>query len=277
MGRFNRLQSILSKAISVLVILVSLALIIFVWIVQDDVSNSVVTIFTETDNIAQVMRNGIARVEPELLGLRDLIGQVETASEGIAQNITEEGIVPRLLPETAAEGLTASSQSLRDNFIAVYDLLEASANIFLALDKIPFVEIPENGLRTIATLSDSMEDILEQVESLKTNISDVRAETGVRISRLTGAAAFLGEKADQFLSDLIQIDSDLDAIQTSARRYQRLTPSVVFTAGVIFSLLSGWVVYSQVVMIIRSLKLDREKINAISENQDPPLGEDLGF
>jgi len=257
----NRLKSILSKAISVLVIMVNLALITFIWIVQDDLSNSVVIIFTETDNITQVLRNGIARVEPELLGLRDLIRQIEIDSQEIAQNVSEEGIIPRLLPETIAESLSTSSQSLQDNFIAVYDLLEASASIFLALDH-------ENGLRTIATLQDSMEDIIEQAESLKTNIGDVRTEKGARISRLTDGAAFLAEKVDQFLSDLNQIDRDLDTIQTSIRKYQRLTPPVILSSAILISLLSAWVVYSQVNIIYQSGNHNREKINDNSEHPE---------
>jgi DNA repair exonuclease SbcCD ATPase subunit len=269
----NRLKSILSKAISVLVIMVNLALITFIWIVQDDLSNSVVIIFTETDNITQVLRNGIARVEPELLGLRDLIRQIEIDSQEIAQNVSEEGIIPRLLPETIAESLSTSSQSLQDNFIAVYDLLEASASIFLALDHIPFIEIPENGLRTIATLQDSMEDIIEQAESLKTNIGDVRTEKGARISRLTDGAAFLAEKVDQFLSDLNQIDRDLDTIQTSIRKYQRLTPPVILSSAILISLLSAWVVYSQVNIIYQSGNHNREKINDNSEHPEHPPDE----
>jgi DNA repair exonuclease SbcCD ATPase subunit len=248
--------------------MVNLALITFIWIVQDDLSNSVVIIFTETDNITQVLRNGIARVEPELLGLRDLIRQIEIDSQEIAQNVSEEGIIPRLLPETIAESLSTSSQSLQDNFIAVYDLLEASASIFLALDQIPFIEIPENGLRTIATLQDSMEDIIEQAESLKTNIGDVRTEKGARISRLTDGAAFLAEKVDQFLSDLNQIDRDLDTIQTSIRKYQRLTPPVILSSAILISLLSAWVVYSQVNIIYQSGNHNREKINDNSEHPE---------
>jgi hypothetical protein len=273
MGTNNRVQSILYKTISILVILLNLALVMFVWIVQDDVSSSAVAVFTEVDNVAQVIRNGIARVEPEIRNLRRLIGEVETASEGIAQNVSEEGIILRLLPETVVDSLTASSHSLRDNFIAVYELLEATSDILLALDKIPFVEIPARGLTTVATLQENMEDIAGLVESLKDNIIDVRAETGARISQVTDAAAFLGAKADQFHADLLQIDTDLDTIQISVRKYQRLTPPVVLSSVIILSLLSGWVVYSQVAVILHSEKLFRQKSSNVSEHQEHPLDE----
>ena len=273
MGTNNRVQSILYKTISVLVILLNLALIMFVWIVQDDVSSSAVSIFAEVDNVAQVMRNGLTRVEPEIRNLRRLIGEVETASKGIAQNVSEEGIILRLLPETIVDSLTASSQSLRDNFIAVYELLEATSDILIALDKIPFVAIPERGLSTVTTLQVNLEEIAGQVESLKNNIIDVRAETGARISQVTNAAVFLGAKADQFHANLLQIDSDLDSIQISVRKYQRLTPPVVLSSVIIISLLSGWVVYSQVVIILRSEKLFRQTSSNVSEHQEPPLDE----
>jgi hypothetical protein len=273
MGTFLRVRSILSKVISVLVILLSLALTTFVWIIQDNVSSSAVAIFAEVDNISQFLRNGIARVEPEIRSLRLLIGQVETASEEIAQNISEDGIIARLLPQTLTDRLTNSSQALRDNFSAVYDLLAVTSDLLLALDSIPFVDIPEKGLSTIATLRGSMEELTGQVESLKENVSDVRAEAGTRISQVTDASAFLGAEVDQFRSDLSQINTDLEVIQISVRKYRRITPTVVITTGIILSLLSGWVIYSQVIMFLRTQKPDHENIPVISENRQMPLDE----
>jgi hypothetical protein len=272
MGVPNRVKSILFKTISVLVILLNLALITVVWIFQDDVSSSAVVIFTEVDNVTQVMRNGIARVEPEVRNLRRLTGQVESASEEIAQNVSDEGIILRLLPQTVVDSLTTSSQSLRENFIAVYDLLGATSDILLALDKIPFVEIPERGLSTVATLQVNLEAIAVQVETLKSNISDTRAEAGARISQVTDAAAFLGAEADQFNADLIDIDTDLDSIQINVRKYRRLAPPVILSSAIIFSLLSGWVVYSQVVMFSRSTNLNTQTIT-VSEHHEPQLEE----
>lgn len=273
MGTSNRVQPILFKSISVVVILLNLALITFVWIIQADVSSAAVEVLDKVDNVAQVMRNGIARVEPEIRNLRGLIGQVETASEEIAQNVSEEGIILRLLPETLTESLNESSQSLRENFIAVYDLLEATSDILLALDKVPFVEIPARGLSTISTLQETMEEIASQVETLVHNLNEAREETGARISQVTDAAAFLGAEADQFHADLIQIDTDLESIQISVRKYQRLTPPVIISFAIILSLLAGWIVYSQVVMFSRSEKLSRSTLSEISGDQALPLKE----
>lgn len=273
MGIFTRMRSILSKAISILVILLNLALITFVWIVQDDLSSSAVVIFAEVDNLAQVMRNVIARIEPEIGNMRDLVGDVEEVSEEIAQNVSEEGIIPRLLPQTVVDSLTTSSQSLRDNFIAVYDLLGATSDVLLALDAIPFVEMPERGLSTVATLQGSMEEFSGQVESLKNTVIDVRAKGGARISQVTDAAAFLGSAADNFLSDLIQIDTDLDTIQLSVREFQRLAPPMILSSAIILSLLASWVVYSQVLIMCRSASLTPEKTIDVSKQQEPPSEE----
>jgi len=271
MGTFVRVRSILSKAISILVILINVVLMTFVWIVQDDISSSVVVVFSEIDNLTQVMRSGIARVEPPISNLQQLFAQVETASSEIALNVSEEGIIPRLLPETIVESLAASSQSLRDNFTAVYDLLGATSDILLALDKMPFVEIPTRGLSTIETLQENMQEIVGQVEMLKSNINDVRGETSAKISRLTDAAIFLSTEVDQFNDDLIQIDSDLNSIQIRVRKYQRLTRPVVISSAIILSLISAWVVYSQLVMFSRSKELNHQKSNNILEHQEPQL------
>ena len=273
MDKCKRVRSILSKIISVLVILLSVAMVIFVWIVQGGLTSSAVAVFAEVDNIARVMRSGIARVEPELLTLRDLISQVEASSEEIAQNVSDEGVVLRLLPQSVNDSLTSTTQSLRDNFIAVYDLLGAASDILLAVDKVPFVNAPEKSLSTIATLQESMEQISAQVDTLKTNIVDLRLQAGARISQVSAAAAFLGEETDQFRSDLIQIDTDLETIQTRVRKYQRLAPPIILTTAIIISLLSGWVVYSQVVIFLRSADPDRKKNHQYAENADSSLAD----
>ena len=273
MRKFSLVKSILFKSLSVLVILINLALVTFVWVIQNDVSSSAVTIFREVDNIAQVMRNGIARVEPKVSNLHRLIGQVEVVSEVIAENVSENGIISRLLPQTFVDNLRSSSQSLFENFNAVYDLLGTTSDILLTLEKIPFVSIPERGLSTIATLQVTMEDIADQVDTVQSNIEDVRAETSTRISQVTAAASFLGAEIEKVHTNLLQIDSDLDAIQISVRKYQRLTPPIVISSAILFSLLSGWVVYSQVVMFSRSGTHHNQIVKNDSEDQEPLLDE----
>ena len=274
MGKLIRVTSILSKAISVLVILLCLTLVIVIWIFQKDVSSAAVSIFTEVDNVARVMRSGIGTIEPELLALSNLTSQVETALEEIAQDVSDEGVVLRLLPQSVNDGLTSTTQSLRNNFIAVYNLLGATSDILLALDKVPFVDMPEKSLSTITTLQESMDEISEQVDSLQTNIVDLRLAAGTRISLVSDTAALVGEETEQFRSDLIQIDKDLETIQIQVRKYQRLTPPLILSTAIIFSLLSGWIIYSQVVMYLRSTNPEHSRNNQTAEKVDPYLTEE---
>lgn len=271
----NRLLSILYQTLSVLVILINVALITFMWFVQDNVSSSAVLVFAEIDNVAQVMRNGIARVEPKASNLRRLIGQVEIVSEVVAENVSNNGLFLRLLPQTFVDNLRLSSQSLSENFNAVYDLLGVTSDILMTLEKIPFVAIPERGLSSIATLQVKMEEIGDKVDSLQNNIEDIRVETSAKISQVTDAAVFLGAEVDKFQTDLIQIDTDLDSIQVSVRKYQRLTPPVILSSVIIISLLSAWVVYSQVLMISRSIRLNFPHNKHVSEIQKPSQGHDI--
>lgn len=245
------------------------------WFVQDNVSSSAVLVFAEIDNVAQVMRNGIARVEPKASNLRRLIGQVEIVSEVVAENVSNNGLFLRLLPQTFVDNLRLSSQSLSENFNAVYDLLGVTSDILMTLEKIPFVAIPERGLSSIATLQVKMEEIGDKVDSLQNNIEDIRVETSAKISQVTDAAVFLGAEVDKFQTDLIQIDTDLDSIQVSVRKYQRLTPPVILSSVIIISLLSAWVVYSQVLMISRSIRLNFPHNKHVSEIQKPSQGHDI--
>ena len=113
-----------------------------------------------------------------------------------------------------------------------------------------------------------MEEISEQVEAFKTSIDDFRSEAGTKVSQITDAAAFLGDKADQYHLDLVAIDTDLDAIQVSVREYRRLTPTVILIAAFMITFFSIWAVYSQVVMISGSARRDRNQQDLADKNAE---------
>jgi len=271
----RRVQSILSIAISAVVIVLSTILVIFVWIVQDDLSSSVVAVLTELDNVFQIIRDSVSWIEPEILTLGQLTSEVETATIQIAQNLSDGGIILRQLPKETVADLTEKNQSLQINFVSFYDLLEAVSDVLLAVDQAPFIDFPGKSLSTISTLKSGMEQISDQIDLLETNLTDLRQESGVRMSKISDSAAFLGEEIENFRTDLIEIDRDLEKIQEKVHRYELVTPRLIITSAIFISLFAGWIVYSQIRLIFYQESQNYKGNEDAGEKAPSPIDEEF--
>jgi hypothetical protein len=257
----RRVQPILAIGVSVLVILICVGAIASVWIVGGKIASAAVTVLGAVDKSAQAMRNGVDRVDTGLARLGDSIGTVEEASEQLAQNVSDKGLLLILLPPTREQELTTALQSVQRDFIAIQDLLEATSGMLQALDSIPFVDTPGKGLATIQALQEGMDEVSTQVEVLMTDIGEFRSGVAANISRITAATTRLNNQLDGIRSELTLVDSDLDAIQVQSRRLQKLSPILMLVNSIFVALIALWVGYSQVVMIERSMKHYRETRN----------------
>ena len=261
MNFLRRVQPILAIGVSVLVILICVGAIASVWIVGGKIASAAVTVLGAVDKSAQAMRNGVDRVDTGLARLGDSIGTVEEASEQLAQNVSDKGLLLILLPPTREQELTTALQSVQRDFIAIQDLLEATSGMLQALDSIPFVDTPGKGLATIQALQEGMDEVSTQVEVLMTDIGEFRSGVAANISRITAATTRLNNQLDGIRSELALADSDLNAIQVQSRRLQKLSPILMVLNSIFVALIALWVGYSQVVMIERSMKHYRETRN----------------
>jgi hypothetical protein len=250
----RRVRPILTIGVSVLVLLICVGAIASAWIVGGKIAFAAVTMLGAVDKSAQAMRNGVDRVDTGLARLGDSIGTVQEAAEQLAQNVSDKGIILILLPPTREQELTTALQSVQRDFIAIQNLLDATSEMLQALDSIPFVDTPGKGLAKIQALQEGMDELSTQVEVLKADIGEFRSGVAADVSRITTATTRLTNRLEGIRSELVLVDSDLNAIQVQSRRLQELSPILLLLNSIFVTLIALWVGYSQVVMIDRSMK-----------------------
>lgn len=253
MSYLRRIQPILAISISVLVILFCAGVTIGLWIVVGRIIPAAITTLDVVDRSAQVMRDGIDRVDTGLVTLRDPVSTVAQASEQLAQNVNDQGLVLTLLPPAKEQELTAAVQLVQENFVAIQDLLAATAELLQALDKMPLVNIPTKGLSTVEALQNKLDEVTTQVMVLKTNISEFRSRVAARITNITTAANLINTGIDEMRADLDLVDSELNTIQTQTKNLQRILPGLLYLSLTFATICAIWVVYSQVIMINRAV------------------------
>lgn len=255
---FRRAQPIFVIVVSILVLSICAIVIAGTWFLEGKITSAIVAALEGVDITAQTMRNGIGRVDTGLIKFGDAVNSVEKASEELAQNINDRGLVLNLLSSDREQELTLAIESVQQDFLAIQDLLETTSEMLQMLDSIPFIDTPGKGLAAVETLQDGLNQVIDQVDVLNSEIGEFRSEAAAGISRITAATSRINRQVEVARSDMALVDSDLNALQVQSKKLQRLTPTVLLLNSIFVTLLGIWVIYSQVVMIDRSLKRYRD-------------------
>jgi len=276
----KRIRPFLVIAVSVLVLLICAAGIAGFWVVESAASSTAVHMLQVVDHVAHGMRNGVSGVDNDLASLGESVTSVEAASAQLSLNVSDKGLLLTLLPTTKEQELTAAAQSLRNDFAAIRDFLNATNEMVQAVNNLPFVSIPDNALASIETIQESMTRMTALVENLKATIHESRSQATANISKITEATANLGNLLTGMRSDLAQLDAELNAIQLQSRQLQRLLPIILISSAIAVTLVAIWIGYSQIVMINRALahirghgnnqaviEPGKEEINTLQEAQ----------
>jgi len=249
----QRIQPILVIGVSVLVMLICVALIAGTWVTERAAASAAVQMLQVVDDVAQTMRNGVTRMDTGLVTLDESVSNVKNASAQLSQNVNDKGLVLTLLPTTKEQELTASMQSVRDDFAAIGDFLKTTNEMVQAFNNLPFVNLPNNALAMVETFQERITKMASLVEDLKTEISEFRSQAAASVSKITQATANIGSLLSGLRADLAQVDAELNTIQMQSRQLQQLLPILLLSSAIAVTLVMIWIGYSQLVMINRAL------------------------
>jgi len=251
----QRLRPIIAIGLSALVLLFFIGMITGIWVVQARVASSVVNMLGTADNTAQIMRDGIVKVDTGLETLAKYISSVEAASAQLSQNITDKGLVLSLLPTGMEQELTTAVQSVQDDLTAIRDSLNTFTDMAQAIDRLPFIALPD--LASVNKLQSWVSQIMTQVDNLKAGISEFRSLAAANTSKITEAITNLNSLLTGFRADLALVDTQLSSIQTQSRHLQKIIPTYLLLTAIVVTLMGLWIGYSQVMMILRAVSHSR--------------------
>jgi len=274
---FRRIQPIFTIILSVLVILICAAGTVGMWVVESTTSSVVVQALQTVDDLAQVLRNGVSRVDNEVASLGELVTDVQDASAQLSQAVNDKGLLLTLLPPAKEAELTAAVQSVRDDFAAVRDFLKATQTMLQTINRLPFIDLPGQDMASSGAFQERIDNLASQVEVLKGGIEAFRSQVAADISRITDATASLNLLLDGLRTDLAQVDSSLSSIQDITLRLQKLIPAILITGAIIITIMAIWIAYSQGVMINKALEQRRSLASLNAEVSEDQIQQDVEF
>lgn len=248
-----RFRLIFVITLSTFVLIVSAATLAVVWVVQGKISATAVAMLRGFDQSAQVLRNGVARIDTGLVKLEETTGKIEIASTQLAQSVSDRGVALTLLPETLEQEITTSVNSVQEIFSTIEDLLQAIYDTMRAIDNLPFIEAPAKGLDAVNKLQGEIEQLVALADGLRANIRAFRLSAATGVTRITTTASNLNSQVLDTRVELSLIGEDLERIQVQSRHYQKQLPVLLIFFAVLITFVTAWVGYTQIMMITRAV------------------------
>ena len=238
-----------------LILLISVAGIIGVWVVERPLSNAAVTVLRVVENSTGVIRASNARVDQTLVALQAKTTDIADASHQLSQNVTDKGLVLVLLPQEKEQQLTDVAGSLRDTYTGIRVSISNGLDLYRSINRIPFVSLPGLSEDQMQKVENSMAQIQALAETLRSGIADIQSGVTGAIDKVGATANLLTEEILHAHDATAKVDSSMAALEAFSIRLQAVIPGILVTIAVILSLIFAFLVFTQVEVI--RLYIDR--------------------
>ena len=250
-----------------LILLVSLAGIIGVWVVERPIADAAVSVLKVVENSSQVIRQANSRVDQTLAALEAKTTDIANSSQQLSQNVNDKGLVMVLLPEEKEQQLTETADSVRDTYSGIRESIANGLDLYRSINRIPFVSLPGLSDDQVDKLESGIAQIQTLVTTLRSGIADIRSGVTGAIDKVSATADLLTKEILRARDASAQVDSSLAALEALSIRLQQVIPGVLIIIAVILSLIFAFLIFTQVEVI--RLYIDRWRLLGQSQEVLP--------
>jgi len=241
-----------------LILLVSLAGIIGVWVVERPIADAAVSVLKVVENSSQVIRQANSRVDQTLAALEAKTTDIANSSQQLSQNVNDKGLVMVLLPEEKEQQLTETADSVRDTYSGIRESIANGLDLYRSINRIPFVSLPGLSDDQVEKLESGIAQTQTLVTTLRSGIADIRSGVTGAIDKVSATADLLTKEIPRARDASAQVDSSLAALEALSVRLQQVIPGILIIIAVILSLIFAFLIFTQVEVI--RLYLDRWRL-----------------
>lgn len=249
--------------LSVLVLLFSAVGVVGTWVLQSKLSDTTVALLQTAENIAGKAQQLIAQIEEPLGEVQQLSTDVAEASTTLSQSVQDEGLLRLLLPPEQEQKLVDLASKAQDTLATIHEVLTTAANLYQAIDKIPFISLPTPDLEKVRAVEQSVSEIRLTIEELKGRVAEVRAGAADKIGVVTDIATGISNKMVEVLDTLAVLDTELEGFKQTLAGVREAVPTVFAVLALLITLLLAYVGYTQV-EVIRLFVLRWRSLQAVT-------------
>jgi uncharacterized phage infection (PIP) family protein YhgE len=235
----------------VLVLLLSAAGTVGIWIGRGaaiDVNDS---LMEGVDQLAGAGRQGATRLGEGVDEIRVSVGEVESAVDEVAQDVSDKGLVMTLLPPEKEEKLVNTADNISEILNSITSVVETAFDLYKAVDDIPLVNLPKPEEAKVQALTDDVQEIQDGVDQLAADIQDYRDGAASGVSKISEAAGKVNDRLETTNQNLSDLDSNLADLQTRANDWQGRFRTMATIIALVVTLFLIWIIFAMVNLIMK--------------------------
>lgn len=247
----RRIWAITAIVISVLVLLLSAAGTVGTWVGRGAAIELNDSLMEGVGQLAGAGRQGATRLGEGVDELRASVGEVESAADEVAQNVSDKGLLLTLLPPEKEENLINTADKIGETLNSITSAVENAIDLYKAVDSIPLVNLPIPDEAKVQALNDDVQEIQDGVDLLAADIQEFRDDAASGVSKISTAAGKINGRFATTSQNLSDLDSNLADLQTRATDWQGRFRTIATIAAVVVTLILIWVIFAMVSLIMK--------------------------
>lgn len=247
----RRIWAITAIVISVLVLILSAAGTVGIWIGRSAAIEVNDSLMEGVGQLAGTGRQGATRLGEGVEEIRASVGEVESAVDEVAQNVSDKGLLLTLLPPEKEEKLVNTADKIGETLNSITSAVENAIDLYKAVDSIPLVNLPKPDEAKVQALNDDVQEIQDGVDQLAADIQEFRDDASLGVSKISTAAGNVNGRLETTSQNLSDLDSNLADLQTRADDWQSRFRTLATILAVVVTLMLIWAIYAMVILIMK--------------------------
>ncbi len=235
--------------LSVLVIIFSSLGVIGIWIIQQPLSEAVVSFVVLVEETASLGQQITIKVDSIIERAEEITTNISKASYELSGEVTDRGVVMVLLPEENELQLTDTINSAQETFAEIRAVIDNTLNLYQTVNNIPFVNLPGLSEDQLDGIAVSINETSEKVANLKAEIQAFRDGITERIDLVADATTQLTAEIDGVRSGLARLDITLAEVEALAQHLIVIIPGILIGLGLVLTIFFTFIIYTQVEFI----------------------------
>lgn len=235
--------------LSVLVIIFSSLGVIGIWIIQQPLSEAVVSFVVLVEETASLGQQITIKVDSIIERAEEITTNISKASYELSGEVTDRGVVMVLLPEENELQLTDTINSAQETFAEIRAVIDNTLNLYQTVNNIPFVNLPGLSEDQLDGIAVSINETSEKVANLKAEIQAFRDGITERIDLVADATTQLTAEIDGVRSGLARLDITLAEVEALAQHLIVIIPGILIGSGLVLTIFFTFIIYTQVEVI----------------------------
>lgn len=251
MRTVKRILSIVVMVISALMLVLSPVGIAGAWIVRGQLRGNLEEVVTAAETRAETVQQELDRLESTLSRAIDEVATVEREVERLGADLEQNTPLLTAISDRLGLQLSPLIDKAGELVVTIRETVAAVNSIVESVNALPFVSNPVSELEKLNRLSQDLDDLVEEIQDLRTTIDQRQSEiVQGAVTLITTPTSQIGDMLETMQATVLGYGQEIDSLLEGLSRLYSSVERGLTWGAVILTLVLLWLAVSQVGMVV---------------------------